>query len=230
MTAAGEPDALGDRRAEVRRVADALRALMGRFVATEAPVEEFEGVADTLESLTARLAAYPQASLYLGFAEAANSYGDSAGPFDNSPVMGLSNPLAPPMLLEVLDDAVVGTAVLGSAYEGPPGYVHGGFVAAMFDELLGLTQTLSGQPGMTGRLTVTYRSPTPLHTELRFHGAVASASGRKILCRGTIHAGDTLCAEAEGLFVHIDPERFLAMRDARDATVRGAKVGDDPVA
>jgi acyl-coenzyme A thioesterase PaaI-like protein len=214
----------------VRRVADALRSLMARFVATEAPVEEFEGVADTIESLAARLAAYPQASLYLGFAEAANAYGDSEGPFDNSPVMGLSNPLAPPMRLEVLDDAVVGTAVLGSAYEGPPGYVHGGFVAAMFDELLGLTQTLSGKPGMTGKLNVTYRSPTPLHTELRFRGTVHSANGRKIVCHGTIHAGDTLCAQAEGLFIHIDPERFIAMRDARDAALRAPEASDEGVA
>ena len=54
---------------------------------------------------------------------------------------------------------MVGTATFGAAYEGPPGCVHGGFVAAAFDEVLGSTQSLSGEPGMTGRLTVNYRSP-----------------------------------------------------------------------
>jgi acyl-coenzyme A thioesterase PaaI-like protein len=186
-------------------------------------VGEFAGVADELEALASRLAAHEQGHLYLGFAEAANAYGDSDGPFDHSPLMGLSNPLAPPMRLEVLADSVVGTAVLGAAYEGPPGCVHGGFVAAMFDELLGLTQTLSGKPGMTGRLTVSYRAPTPLHTELRFTGTVRSVSGRKIVCQGTIHAGDQLCAEAEGLFIHIDPQKFIEMRDERDAAVQAAK-------
>jgi acyl-coenzyme A thioesterase PaaI-like protein len=126
------------------------------------------------------------------------------------------------MRLEVLEDSVVGSAVLGSAYEGPPGCVHGGVDAAMFDELVGLTQTLSGKPGMTGRLTVSYRAPTPLHTELRFTGKVRSVSGRKIVCVGTIHAGEQLCAEAEGLFIHIDPQKFIDMRDERDAAVQAA--------
>jgi hypothetical protein len=41
----------------------------------------------------------------------------------------------------------------GSAYEGPPGCVHGGYVAAAFDEMLGFVQSLGGNPGMTARLT-----------------------------------------------------------------------------
>lgn len=220
-----EPSVPPQRRAEVRRVADALRTLVERFVATEAPLDEFVGVAAELESLAARLAEHPQGHLYLGFAEAANSFGDSDGPFDNSPLMGLSNPLAPPMHLELRDDVVIGHATLGSAYEGPPGCVHGGFVAAMFDELLGLTQTLSGKPGMTGRLTVSYRAPTPLHAELRFRGALVSVTGRKIVCTGTIHSGERLCAEAEGLFISIDPSRFIEMRDQRDEAVRAAQGG-----
>ena len=61
---------------------------------------------------------------------------------------------------------IKGTVTFGSAYEGPPGHVHGGYVAAAFDELLGMTQSLGGMPGMTGTLTVRYRRPTPLRTEL----------------------------------------------------------------
>ena len=43
-----------------------------------------------------------------------------------------------------------GPGRVGPAYEGPPGCVHGGFIAAAFDEVLGSTQSLSGSPGMTG--------------------------------------------------------------------------------
>ena len=57
---------------------------------------------------------------------------------------------------------------------------------------------------MTGRLTVHYRSPTPLHTELALEGRIDRVDGRKTFCIGTIHAGDRLCAEAEGLFVAVD--------------------------
>lgn len=214
------PDPLADeppeRRAEMRRLADALRSVIERFVATTAPLEVFHGVADDLEEIADRLGRYPQDHLFSGIAEAAPA-GDSAGPFDNSPFMGLSNPLAPPMHMRFEDERVYGTVVCGSAYEGPPGHVHGGFIAAMFDDLLGLAQSVSGTHGMTGRLTIHYRAPTPLHTELSLEGWLDRADGRKIICRGTLHAGDVLCAEAEGLFVTVDFSRLVAMLEAREA-------------
>jgi acyl-coenzyme A thioesterase PaaI-like protein len=178
-------------------------------------------VADDLEEIAERLGAYPQDHLFTGIAEAGPA-GDSAGPFDNSPLMGLSNPLAPPMRMEIEPDRILGTVVCGSAYEGPPGHVHGGYIAAMFDELLGLAQSLSGNHGMTGRLTIHYRSPTPLHTELRMEGWLDRADGRKIICRGTLHNGDVLCAEAEGLFISVDFSKLQQMMEAREAA-RGAQ-------
>jgi acyl-coenzyme A thioesterase PaaI-like protein len=202
-----EAEYIPERRAEVRRVADALRAVIERFVATEAPLDVFNGVADDLDAIAARLSEHPQSHLYSGFAEGAIA-GDPHGPFDNSPLMGRANPLAPPMQIEILDDRVIGTVTCGSAYEGPPGHVHGGIVAAMFDELLGVTQSLSRRPGMTGRLTIRYRAPTPLHTELRCDSRIESVRGRKIVCTGELYAADTLCADAHGLFISIDFARF----------------------
>ncbi len=207
-----------DRLREMRRVADAVRNVIERFVATTAPIDVFHGVADELEAIAERLAAHPQGHLYFGYAEAANA-GDPGAAFDNSPLMGRSNPLAPPMLLEEHDDRIVGTVTCGSAYEGPPGCVHGGYVAALFDELLGLTQSLSGKHGMTGRLVVHYRNPTPLHRELRLEGTLDRADGRKIICSGRLFAGDMLCAEAEGLFVTVDFEKLQALLAARDAAL-----------
>jgi acyl-coenzyme A thioesterase PaaI-like protein len=95
--------------------------------------------------------------------------------------------------------------------------VHGGIVAAAFDELLGMTQSLSGQPGMTGRLTVTYRLPTPLHRDLRFVGTLERVEGRKIFTRGRCFDGGTLTAEAEGLFIHVDFQRIAEMMTERDS-------------
>ena len=83
------------------------------------------------------------------------------------------------------DDVMYGRATFGSAYEGPPGCVHGGYVAAAFDEVLGSAQSLAGRPGMTVRLTVNYRNPTPLHTELTFAGRVTQVDGRKTFTEGT---------------------------------------------
>src|SRR6185436_18331747 len=106
-----------------------------------------------------------------GYAETANS-GDVTALFDYSPLIGLSNPIAPPMVLRVEGDVVRGTVTFGAAYEGPPRHVHGGLIAAAFDEVLGFAQSMTGNPGMTGTLTIKYRKPTPLHTELRVEGRV----------------------------------------------------------
>lgn len=211
------------RRAEMRRLADAVRDVIERFVATSAPIEVFAGVADELQRIADRFEGYPQGNLYIGFAEAANAGRTADGPtdnsvFDHSPLMGRANPLAPPLEPEVHDDRIVCHVTFGSAYEGPPGCVHGGFVAAAFDELLGLTQSLSGAPGMTGRLTIHYRQPTPLHTPLRLEGVLTDVDGRKILTSGRMTTPDgTLTAEAEGLFISIDFAKFAELKARREA-------------
>lgn len=212
---------MSERAQEVRNLADAVRDLIHQMVATEAPLDVFAGVAEDLRQVARRFEGYPRQYLYSGAGESAladpQSVGsDYEGPFDNSPVMGRANPLAPPLKLQVLDEKVVGSAIYGAAYEGPPGCVHGGYVAAAMDELLGLVQTLGGRPGMTGRLIVHYRSPTPLHTELRLEGTLDRVDGRKTFCSGRIWAGDQLCAEAEGLFVSVDFAKIAALAAQSD--------------
>ena len=107
--------------------------------------------------------------------------------------------------------------VAHGAYAGPPGHVHGGIVAAAFDEVLGFVQCLTEQAGMTGTLTVRYRAPTPLHRELSFEAWVERIEGRKTIARGTLHCGTTLCAEAEGLFVSMDRARFRRLVEKKAA-------------
>ncbi len=203
------------RRVALFRVADAIRGVLHRMVQSSAPNEVIETAAADLEAVAERFAAYANKSMYEGFAESANA-GEPFGFFDHSPMLGRANPLAPPIQLWLDGDRMVGSARFGAAYEGPPGCVHGGYVAAAFDEVLGSTQSLSGSPGMTGRLTVHYRSPTPLETDLRFVGWLDAVEGRKIFTKGELWAGDRLCAEAEGLFISITPGKFADLKAERD--------------
>jgi acyl-coenzyme A thioesterase PaaI-like protein len=212
---------MSERAEEVRNLAAAVRDLIDQMVATAAPMDVFAGVAEDLREVARRFEPYPREYLYHGVRESALADSEAVGsdyegPFDLSPLMGRANPLAPPLKLHVEHDRVTGTATFGSAYEGPPGCVHGGFVAAAFDELLGLVQMLGGQPGMTGRLAVDYRSPTPLHTELRLEGRIERVDGRKTICTGEIHAGDRLCAQAEALFVSVDFDKIAALAEQGD--------------
>jgi acyl-coenzyme A thioesterase PaaI-like protein len=219
------PDQMSARRVEMRRLADSMRIIMERLVATAAPTETIIEVADQLARAALVLEHWPHGTLYEGFAEAANAGGDPHAMFEHSPFIGHANPLAPPIRLLDLGGVVHGHVTFGSAYEGPPGCVHGGYIAGAFDELLGATQSLSGQPGMTGRLTVSYRSPTPLHAELHLVGEVTRIEGRKIFTEGQLYAvqpdgTERLCAEAEGLFIGIDFSRFEDLMVQRDQAER----------
>lgn len=140
---------------------------------------------------------------------------------DRSPFYGAMNPLSMPMAMEFDQGfgefgAVLGDVVFTEPYEGPPGHCHGGFIAGAFDEVLGMAQSLTGRPGMTGKLGITYRSPMPLHTKIHFKGWVDRVDGRKIFTKGTAHNGDTLCAEAEGLFLSMPAELMDRLRKGRD--------------
>lgn len=188
--------------AERRRLANAMRTVIEHLVVSDAPEDELREAADALEGFAARLAGHPRRRVQLGFTEASTS-GDVRAFFDFSPLIGLSNPIAPPLELVVDGETVRGRVRFGTAYEGPPGCVHGGCIAAAFDELLGFTQSLTQHPGMTGTLTIRYRVPTPLHTDLRCEARVQRVTGRKIFIEGQLFAGDTLCAEAEGVFISV---------------------------
>jgi hypothetical protein len=111
------------------------------------------------------------------------------------------NPVAPPFSYERTADGVVGRGRFELAAEGPPGCVHGGWVALAFDEALGIANNAAGHLSVTGRLTVRYRQPTPLHAEITLTAGVARVDGRRVTTLGTMRVGDTVTAEAEGLFV-----------------------------
>ena len=129
-----------------------------------------------------------------------------AGPADavlaeRSPVSGRSNPLAPPLHLEMTEGVTRAWAIWTDAYEGPPGCLHGGFVAAAFDDVMGLAQMASGRAGFTGTLTVRMLKPTPLHQRIDYEAWLDHAEGRKIWCKATARHGDVLLGEAEILFI-----------------------------
>lgn len=98
-----------------------------------------------------------------------------------------------------------------STYEGYPGVVHGGIIAAMLDEA-------GGRAGMdeptrfmvTAQLNVRYRKPVPTETPLTIIGKAGSRRGRVSEAHSEIHGPDgEVLAEAELVLVDI-PEEQLA--------------------
>ena len=210
--------------AEKRRLAAAIRTVVEHLITADIDEADLARTAAGLERFTATLEALPRRSKREGYAETSTA-GDVDALFDCSPLIGLSNPLAPPIRLWTEGNRVFGAAEFGVRYEGPPGCLHGGFVAAAFDEVLGFAQSLTRNPGMTGTLTVRYKAPTPLMRELRFEAWIDHVEGRKIFAKATLHAGTLLTAEAEGIFISIDAKRFAELLEPREEPDRPPRRG-----
>lgn len=196
-------------------LAGAMREVIDAMMCSTDDDAAMESAAALVTEAAALLAQPNSARSYMGVAEGSLANGHQNF-IDFSPFIGVLNPLAPPIAVTFADNGdVLGNCTYGAAYEGPPGCVHGGFIAAGFDEILGFAQASSGAPGMTGNLNVSYRSPTPLGREVRYVGRLDRVEGRKILCSATLSDGDTLCAEAQGLFISMKPEVFARLLKLR---------------
>ena len=87
--------------------------------------------------------------------------------------------------------------------------MHGGIIAELFDELLGLANIVAAQPGMTGTLKIRYHRPTPLLAPLDLVARVTGREGRKIYTWGGIYHEGELTAEADGIFIEVIPGQML---------------------
>lgn len=120
-------------------------------------------------------------------------------------VSGPTNPAAPPLRLEAgADGGLRADVVLNGLYQGPPGLVHGGWLAALLDQALGAAAGAAGMPGLTANLDVNYRRPTPLNTPLEITAQVTGTERRKVFVAAEIrHNGETT-AEGTAIMVRLD--------------------------
>ena len=118
-----------------------------------------------------------------------------------SPVSGKRNPIAPPIRMWRQGEEVGGEVVFSPSYAGPPDSVHGGIIAAVFDELLSMANVISGRAGFTGTLSVRYHRKTPLDTPIELWARNETNEGRKQLSRAEFRVNGELTASAEGLFI-----------------------------
>jgi hypothetical protein len=118
-------------------------------------------------------------------------------------VVGLRNPVAPPLVLHHEPDGLVWSEfVLGAPYEGPPEHVHGGVSALILDHVLGATAHRAGRPAYTGTLTLRYRRRTTLGRQLRAQAHIERTEGVKTFAVGHLADEEGVTVEAEGVFIH----------------------------
>lgn len=206
-----------DRRTvEERELTGELRAIIGELSVVELTPEDLGEALQLARSLRQRVRGPPRSRWY--DAESLQP-GSTAGPeprvayTNQSPVRGELNPIAPPLRVEVVRkggderDYVEGVCSLGRAYEGMADAAHGGWVAALFDDILGAALSLIDTAGVTAVLRTRFREPTPLGEKLRFRAWIHDRRGRRIVIHATCHAGELLTADAEGIFMQVDFEQ-----------------------
>jgi acyl-coenzyme A thioesterase PaaI-like protein len=182
------------------RLAGAVRRLIALSVSTDAPDAVGEEAVAELEAVAARLEDHPQRP---GKQPVLPDLKDLQATFSADPVIGGRNPIAPPVEAWVEGHQVHGRVTFGRPYEGPPGYVHGAVIAAVFDLMAGLANLAAGNAGMTGTLTIRYLRPTPLFEEILIECAQVGAEGRKTFIGGRFLHGSKVTAEVEAVFVSL---------------------------
>ncbi len=198
------------------RLAAAMRRISSVVVGQPLEGDELVDVASELTALADRIEAAATVSK-----RRRNEPGPAGFPgahpqdyFPTSPMVGYANPVAPPVEVWAVrgedgEAELRGRVTFGYQYEGPPTCVHGGVIAELFDELLGMSNIVTGQGAMTGTLTIRYRKPTPLLAPLELAARNTGRDGRKVFSWGGIYHQGELTAEAEGIFIHVEPTRML---------------------
>jgi acyl-coenzyme A thioesterase PaaI-like protein len=118
-----------------------------------------------------------------------------------------------------------------AAHQGAPGLIHGGLLAAAFDEVLGALNWVVGKPAVTARLETDFRAPVPVGSVVDIVARVEGVSGRKVYGSAVAYIVDgaqpVLVAEAAALFIQVPLEHFTThgtpeyVARARDAADPG---------
>jgi uncharacterized protein (TIGR00369 family) len=106
---------------------------------------------------------------------------------------------------------------LDRMHEGPPGYIHGGIVAALLDEAMSKLNRPLNVLAVTRHMEVDYLRPVPLYQPLvlvaQHHSRPTKSDGtpdRKLFHQGEIqHPDGTVLARAKGVFIALN-EKILA--------------------
>lgn len=188
----------GEPRQALHRVVETLRVVASELVRVDAEgstLEDLLAVEDLADRLRHAVTDLERTPTTPAAAPVPISYLT-----ERSPVTGASNPAAYPLRLR-FGDTTVAHAVYTEQHEGPAGGVHGGVMAASFDEVLGIAQMATGSAGYTGTLEVRYLAVTPLHTVVTIEAGVDRREGRKLRMWARSTADGEVTAEATGIFV-----------------------------
>ena len=177
-------------------LAESVRELIDATVRTEMDADAVAAAKAEIDSATERLR-HKQTEGSFGVRYLASGERMVWG----NPVVGLRNPLAPPVEIHHDDNgASVCDFHLGAAYEGPPGHVHGGVAALILDHLLGEAAADGINPRLTGTISFRYVRATRLG-DLHAEATITRTEGVKTCAVGHLADDEGITVKAEGVFI-----------------------------
>ncbi len=210
---------LQGRAEEAEALADVLRRLILFAVSTAPPPRVTAELTAQLAAVAAQFEAHiPDVPLPRYAPSEDGPPGGIVGdpmPFDI--VVGRFNPLALPVRLSAAPPKALGRATFTVAYEGAPGCVHGGALAAAFDIVFSAANSLAGVNGPTVQLSLRYKRPTLIGEDMLFEGWVTEVTERRVFSKGHIIQGGIITVEAEAEFAILDRTQVDRMAAGRRA-------------
>jgi acyl-coenzyme A thioesterase PaaI-like protein len=129
--------------------------------------------------------------------------------FQRNFVHGMRNPTGLHLQYHLDGDRVVTTWVPGDEHAGFPGFVHGGLIAAVLDDVMGRCSVLHRRWVVTGRMEARYREVAPLGATLRIEGWITRLTRRVMQAEALMRLENGhVVAEASGTYLPI-PQSLL---------------------
>jgi uncharacterized protein (TIGR00369 family) len=108
------------------------------------------------------------------------------------------------------DDAaqrIRGNFRLGAEYQGGPGFIHGGIIATLLDEVMGKVCRFREVRAVTAELSIEYLRPVPVDADLVIEGYEVEIKGRNLFLAGDIRdVSGRVLARGKGRFVIVSPQ------------------------
>ncbi|MEW6400706.1 MAG: PaaI family thioesterase [Chloroflexota bacterium] len=128
-------------------------------------------------------------------------------------VCGLQNPIGLHLHIYETEPGVVQTSYIApDHFQGYPGVLHGGIVAAILDEISGRAQMGDGEKPrfmFTGKLEVKYRKNVPVGQLLKIVGKAGKVRPRFVEAwAGIYDENGELLAEANAIHINVPEEQF----------------------
>lgn|GEM_PF-166826 len=184
-----------------RTLAEAMRALQEQVLTADISEADALNLAQRMSAEADTLAALTQVAGVVANAKRKQHGNIAVANHELLAIGGHSHPGAPGLRMWHAGDETHGSVTCGWAFEGPPGHVHGGWVAGILDHFMGIAHMRSGHPGMTGSLDIRYHRPTPLNVELELRATHEAVSERRTKVIAEVRHAGKVTASAVAMFI-----------------------------